>query len=46
LFDATGQPKLDFFASDRLHLKLIAYQEFTKIIKPVVTETVHQNLGV
>lgn len=46
LFDATGQPKLDFFASDRVHLKPIAYQEITKIIKPVLTKAVHQNFEV
>jgi hypothetical protein len=43
LFDAVGQPKLDWLESDLVHLKPIAYQEFTKIIKPILLKADHHN---
>lgn len=36
LFDAKGQPRLDMYVSDQLHLTDKAYEEFTTVIKPVV----------
>jgi hypothetical protein len=38
LFDAHGEPRLDFYKPDRLHLLPPAYEEFTKILKPVLEE--------
>jgi lysophospholipase L1-like esterase len=37
LFNADGTPRLDFFMTDRLHLRPPAYEEFTRILKPVLT---------
>jgi hypothetical protein len=36
LFDAGGQPRLDMYVSDQLHLTDKAYEEYTTVIKPVV----------
>jgi hypothetical protein len=36
LFDAKGEPRLDLYVEDQLHLRRPAYVEFTKIIKPVL----------
>lgn len=38
LFDALGEPRLDLYRPDKLHLLPPAYEEFTKIIKPVLQE--------
>ena len=38
LFDEVGKPILELFESDRVHLKPLAYKEFTKIIKPVLED--------
>ena len=37
LFDAAGQPRMDLYLPDKLHFLDPAYDEFTKIIKPVLT---------
>ena len=37
LFNADGTSRIEFFMSDRLHLRPPAYEEFTKILKPVLT---------
>jgi lysophospholipase L1-like esterase len=37
LFDKTGQPRMDLYLADKLHLKQPAYDAFAAIIKPVVT---------
>jgi lysophospholipase L1-like esterase len=39
LFDQQGNPRLDLYLQDRLHFKEPAYEEFTKVVKPVVAET-------
>jgi len=36
LFDEEGKPRLDLYRDDKLHFKDPAYEEFTKIIKPVL----------
>jgi hypothetical protein len=36
LFDASGEPRLELYRNDLLHFHAPAYDEFTKIIKPVV----------
>ena len=36
LFDAQGEPRLDMYVSDRLHLTPPAYAGFTDIIKPIL----------
>jgi hypothetical protein len=36
LFDKDKQPRMDLYLSDQLHLKDQAYEEFTKVIKPVI----------
>jgi lysophospholipase L1-like esterase len=38
LFDQAGMPRLEFFMSDRLHLRPQAYQEFARVLKPVLTK--------
>ena len=37
LFNADGSSRLEFFMTDRLHLRPAAYEEFTRILKPVLT---------
>jgi lysophospholipase L1-like esterase len=37
LFDHAGMPRLELFLSDRLHFRPQAYEEFTPILKPVLT---------
>ena len=36
LFNADGTSRIEFFMSDRLHLRPAAYEEFAKILKPVL----------
>jgi lysophospholipase L1-like esterase len=36
LFDQAGNPRMDLYQADRLHLKPTAYVEFSTIIKPVI----------
>lgn len=36
LFDGRGEPRLDLYVPDRLHLTPAAYEAFTAIIKPVL----------
>lgn len=36
LFDAAGNPRLELFRDDLLHFRDAAYEEFTKVIKPVL----------
>lgn len=36
LFDAKGEPRMELYRADRLHFKVPAYREFTKIIRPAV----------
>lgn len=43
LVDPTGKPRLDMFESDLVHLKPIAYQEFTKVIKPILEDAWQAN---
>jgi len=38
LFDAAGEPRLELYLPDLLHFHPPAYVEFTRIIKPVLTE--------
>jgi lysophospholipase L1-like esterase len=38
LFNADGTSRLEFFMTDRLHLRPPAYEEFTRILKPVLTK--------
>ena len=38
LFNADGSSRLEFFVSDRLHLRPPAYEEFARILKPVLTK--------
>ncbi len=36
LFNADGSSRLEFFMNDRLHLRPAAYEQFTRILKPVL----------
>jgi lysophospholipase L1-like esterase len=36
LFNADGSSRVEFFMNDRLHLRPAAYEEFTRILKPVL----------
>jgi lysophospholipase L1-like esterase len=38
LFDEKGNPRLDLYQNDQLHFKPAAYEEFTKIIKPILQQ--------
>jgi lysophospholipase L1-like esterase len=38
LFDQAGRPRLELFMSDRLHLRPQAYEEFARVLKPVLTK--------
>ena len=38
LFNSDGTSRIEFFMSDRLHLRPPAYDEFAKILKPVLTK--------
>ena len=38
LANADGSPRMEFFMNDQLHLRPPAYDEFTKILKPVLTK--------
>ncbi len=42
--DSKGKSRQDFFESDRVHLKPIAYQEFTKVIKPILENAWNENI--
>ena len=37
-FNADGSSRMELFMNDQLHLRPPAYEEFTKILKPVLTE--------
>jgi len=39
LFDAQGQPRMELYLEDKLHFREPAYEEFTRIVKPVVAAT-------
>ena len=36
LFDAAGEPRLELYLEDKLHFKDPAYDEFSRIVKPVI----------
>jgi hypothetical protein len=36
LFDAKGEPRMELYRVDKLHFKIPAYREFTRIIRPAV----------
>ncbi|MBL8188379.1 MAG: hypothetical protein JNK38_10250 [Acidobacteria bacterium] len=38
LFDRKGKPRLELYLPDKLHFLEPAYDEFTKIIKPVIEQ--------
>ena len=38
LANADGSPRVELFMNDQLHLRPAAYDELTKILKPVLTE--------
>jgi len=38
LANADGSPRMELFMNDQLHLRPAAYEEFAKIMKPVLTE--------
>ena len=38
LFNASGMPRYELFMPDELHLRPAAYEEFTRILKPVLTK--------
>jgi lysophospholipase L1-like esterase len=38
LFNRDGTPRLELFMADRLHLRPPAYEEFARIIKPVLAK--------
>jgi lysophospholipase L1-like esterase len=38
LFDAEGNPRLELYLPDQLHFRAPAYEEFTRVVKPVVAE--------
>jgi lysophospholipase L1-like esterase len=38
LFNADGSSRVEFFMTDRLHLRPPAYEEFARILKPVLTK--------
>jgi len=37
LFNRDGKPRLELYLSDGLHFRPAAYEEFTRILKPVLT---------
>jgi lysophospholipase L1-like esterase len=38
LFDEKGNPRLDLYQGDQLHFKPAAYEEFARIIKPILQQ--------
>jgi lysophospholipase L1-like esterase len=38
LFNRDGTPRIELYLSDRLHLRPAAYEEFTRILKPVLAQ--------
>lgn len=38
LVDEVGEPRLELYLGDRLHFKPYAYQEFKKVIKPILMD--------
>jgi lysophospholipase L1-like esterase len=38
LFNRDGMPRMELFLSDQLHLRPAAYEEFARILKPVLTK--------
>ncbi len=38
LFNANGMPRFELFMPDELHLRPAAYEEFTRILKPVLAK--------
>jgi lysophospholipase L1-like esterase len=37
LFNRDGTPRIELYVSDQLHLRPAAYEEFARILKPVLT---------
>jgi hypothetical protein len=37
LFNKDGSPRMDFYMPDQLHLRAAAYEEFARVLKPVLT---------
>jgi lysophospholipase L1-like esterase len=37
LFNKDGSPRIDFYMPDQLHLRAAAYEEFARVLKPVLT---------
>lgn len=42
LFTADGRPRVDLFTPDELHLRPPAYEGFTRILKPVLTQALSE----
>ena len=40
LANADGSPKMELFMNDQLHLRPPAYEEFAKVLKPVLTKAI------
>jgi lysophospholipase L1-like esterase len=38
LFNANGTPRFELFMPDELHLRPAAYEEFARILKPILTK--------
>ena len=36
LFDTKGEPRMELYRADKLHFKVPAYREFTRVIRPAV----------
>ena len=43
LFDGNGKPRMELYRDDKLHFKDPAYEEFTRVIKPVLQKAWGQN---
>jgi lysophospholipase L1-like esterase len=41
LFNADGEPRFELFMPDELHLRPPAYEEFARILKPVLTKALN-----
>ena len=37
LFNRDGTPRIELYVSDQLHLRPAAYEEFTRVLKPILT---------
>jgi hypothetical protein len=42
LFGASGTPRFDLYMRDELHLRPPAYEAFSKILKPVLTQALNE----